>query len=66
MFATLRLNTYDPEKLAAANQMAEFDRVHAAQPGFEGSVSIDLGQGRRFVVNLWETRRPSGRDSRCS
>ncbi len=56
MYAILRLNTYDPEKLAAASdRMGEFDRLHAAQPGFEGSASVDLGEGRRFVLNLWDS-----------
>ena len=56
MYAILRMNTYDPEKLAAAaDRMAEFDRLHAAQPGAEGSIGVDLGEGRRFVLNLWES-----------
>lgn len=54
MHAILRINTYDPERLAAAAAaVEEFDRVHAAQPGAEGSIGVDLGHGRRFVLNLW-------------
>ena len=30
-----------------------------AQPGYVGSVVVDLGEGRRFVLNLWETERRS-------
>jgi hypothetical protein len=56
MYAILRLNTYDSEKMAAAaDRMTEFDRLHAAQPGFEGSVGVDLGEGRRFALNLWDS-----------
>ena len=56
MYAILRVNTYDPQKLAAAgDRVAEFDRLHAAQPGAEGSIGVDLGEGRRFVLNLWDS-----------
>jgi hypothetical protein len=56
MFAVLRLNTFDPDKLSASEDlMAEFDRIHAAQPGYVGSVVVDLGRGRRFVLNLWDS-----------
>ncbi|MFD2090723.1 hypothetical protein [Blastococcus deserti] len=55
MYAILRVNTYDPEKLAAAaDRLEEFDQLHAAQPGAEGSIGVDLGEGRRFVLNLWD------------
>ena len=56
MYAVLRLTTYDPERLAAgADRVAEFDRLHSAQPGFLGSAVVDLGGGRRFFLNLWES-----------
>ena len=56
MYAVLRLNTFDPSKLAAgADRVAEFDRLHAARPGFLGSAVVDLGAGRRFTLNLWES-----------
>ena len=56
MYAVLRLNTYDPDRLAAgADRVARFDRLHAAQPGFLGSAVVDLGEGRRFHLNLWES-----------
>jgi hypothetical protein len=55
MYAILRVNTYDQDELAsAADRMAEFDRLHAAQPGAQGSIGVDLGEGRRFVLNLWD------------
>ena len=56
MQAVLRLNTYDTAKLTEhADQLAEFDRIHAAQPGYLGSVVVDIGSGRRFIINLWDT-----------
>jgi hypothetical protein len=60
MYAILRLNTYDSEALAAAgDQVREFDRLHAEQPGSVGSAAVDLGEGRRFVLNLWDSREAS-------
>ena len=54
MYAVLRRNTFDPDKLAAsAGALKEFDRLHAKQPGFAGAIVVDLGDGRRFAVNLW-------------
>ncbi len=56
MYAVLRINHFDPERLAdAGDRVAEFDRLHAAQPGFVGAIVVDLGEGRRFSVNLWES-----------
>jgi hypothetical protein len=56
MFAVLRVNTFDPDKLWASEDLiAEFDRIHAAQPGYVGSVVVDLGRGRRFALNLWDS-----------
>ena len=56
MLAVLRVNSFDPGKLAAGQeQLEEFNRIHAAQPGFVGSVTVDLGEARQFVLNLWDT-----------
>lgn len=56
MQAVLRINSYDPAKLADhADDLDEFDRLHAAQPGYLGTVAVDLGEGRRFVLNLWDS-----------
>ena len=55
MYAIIRLNTFDPDKLASAAQdLAEFDQIHAAQPGFRGSLVVSLDERRRLAVNLWE------------
>ncbi len=60
MYAVLRLNSFDPDKLAqSADQLEEFDRIHASQPGFAGSIAVDLGSGRRFIVNLWQSEDAS-------
>jgi len=60
MYAVMRLNSFDPTLLAASrDKLEEFDRVHAAQPGYVGGVVVDLGEGRRFVLNLWESEERS-------
>jgi hypothetical protein len=54
--AVLRVDSFDPWKLAVGQeQLDEFNRLHAAQPGFLGSVTVDLGDGRQFVLNLWDS-----------
>ncbi len=66
MYAVVRELFYDPEKLAkAAGQLEEFQKLHASQPGYIGSVTVDLGGGHRLALNLWQTEAQSiaGRDS---
>ncbi|WP_375002672.1 hypothetical protein [Aeromicrobium sp. CTD01-1L150] len=56
MYAVVRLNTWDAAKRdAAAADVAEFDRIHAEQPGFLESLVVDLGGSRHLTVNLWES-----------
>ncbi len=63
MFAIIRKNTYDPTKLAHAGPaLAEFQALHAAQPGYAGSIDIDVGDGQRIVVNLWRTEQDARAD----
>jgi hypothetical protein len=58
MYAIIRKNTYDPGKLAQAGPaLAEFQALHAAQPGYLGSIDVDTGQGQRLIVNLWHTEQ---------
>ncbi len=60
MYAVVRLNSFDANKLAAAgDRLKEFDRAHAAQPGYVGSVVVDLYAGRRLVLNLWQSEEHS-------
>ena len=58
MYAIIRKNAYDPAKLAHARPaLAEFQDLHAAQPGYAGTIDVDAGDGQRFIVNLWQTEQ---------
>lgn len=58
MYAIIRKNAYDPAKLAqAGHALAAFQALHAAQPGYAGSIDVDAGDGQRIVVNLWHTEQ---------
>lgn len=60
MYAVMRVNSFDPAKLAGSQErLDQFDQSHAAQPGFLGSVVVDLEEGRRFALNLWESEAHS-------
>ncbi len=66
MFATVREGTYDPEKLRQGQaQMEEFAALRARQPGYAGSLTIDAGGGRMFIVALWESERRPRPPARC-
>ena len=56
MYAVIRDNQYDPVKLArSAKEMEEFNARHAAQPGYDGNLVIDLSNGHMLIVTLWKT-----------
>jgi hypothetical protein len=56
MYAVVRENHYDLEKLArSGKKMAEFNTRHAAQPGYAGNMVVDVSNGRMVIVSLWET-----------
>jgi hypothetical protein len=56
MYAIVRQVEYDGEMLRQAeSELKAFDVVHSAQPGYLGSVVIDVGAGRRLVLNLWDS-----------
>jgi hypothetical protein len=58
MYAIVRQVEYDEELLRpAASELKAFDAVHSAQPGYVGSVVIDVGAGRRLVLNLWDSEQ---------
>jgi hypothetical protein len=58
MYAIIRKNIYDATKLAQAGPaLAEFQALHAAQPGYAGSIDIDTAGGQRIVVNLWQSEQ---------
>ncbi len=66
MYAVVRELRFDLAKLPGATaQLEEFQRLHAAQPGYLGSLTVNAGDGRRLVVNLWasETQAFAGRDA---
>jgi hypothetical protein len=59
MFAVVRLNSFDPVKLADSTSLEQFDQIHRAQPGYVGTVVVDLQAGRRLALNLWESEEHS-------
>ena len=59
MYAVVRLNSFDPVKLADSTSLEEFDQIHRAQPGYVGTVVVDLQAGRRLALNLWESEEHS-------
>jgi pyridoxamine 5'-phosphate oxidase family protein len=57
-YAVLRSTRYDPNALAEAGaELEEFQRIHAAQPGYAGNIVIDAGDGTRFTLTLWESEQ---------
>ena len=56
MYAIVRQVEYDEELLRRADsQLKAFDVLHSAQPGYIGSIVIDMDAGRRLVLNLWDS-----------
>jgi hypothetical protein len=56
MFGIVRINSFDEHKLAAASSdLRDFAGLHASQPGYAGSVTVKLAEGRRLTVNLWDS-----------
>ena len=56
MYARIREATYDPEKLARGkDQVDEFWRIRAEQPGYKGALTVDAKDGQTFIITLWET-----------
>ncbi len=56
MHAIVRINTFDESRLRdAAAEVRAFNGLHAAQPGYTGTITADLGSGRRLLVNLWDS-----------
>ena len=59
MYAIVRLNSFDPIKLDASPALEQFDQIHRSQPGYVGTIVVDLQAGRRLVLNLWESEELS-------
>ena len=56
-YAVVRKTHYDPERLGDGAALAEFQVLHAAQPGYQGSVLVDAGEGVRIAVTIWESEQ---------
>ena len=55
MYAIIRHYTYDPATIARAGQaLTAAQGLHAAQPGYTGSIAVDDGQ-HFIAVNLWQS-----------
>ncbi len=66
MYVVVRELRYDLSKLSSATgQLAEFQQLHASQPGYLGSLTVEAGDGRRIAINVWETEAQAfaGRDA---
>lgn len=58
MYAVVRINQLDRDRLGTAqDQLREFDQTHSAQPGYRGTLNIDLGSDRHLIVNLWNSEQ---------
>jgi len=57
MYAVVRELTFTPGKADPGNpQIQEFARLRAQQPGYQGRVAVDAGNGRVVLVALWESQ----------
>jgi hypothetical protein len=55
MHAVIRYNQFDPTTLAKAGEdMAEFRRLHAAQPGYAGRAEVEVSPGQWLTVTFWD------------
>src|SRR5687768_18165284 len=59
MYAVVRLNSFDPINLAGSAALEQFDQMRRTQPGYVGTIVVDLQAGRRLVLNLWESEEYS-------
>jgi hypothetical protein len=56
MYAVFRETRYAPDReVVSTPEYQEFNAVHAAQPGYRGTVVADVGDGRLLTVTLWAT-----------
>lgn len=56
MYAIVRDNNYDATRVAQGQaQLDEFQALHARQPGYQGSIVIDIAGGHWLTINLWES-----------
>ena len=58
MYGLVRFSTYDPAALEKGSaQLAEFQALHAALPGYAGTIVIEISPARWVTVNLWDSER---------
>lgn len=56
MYAVYRETTYEPDiAIEQTPEFREFQRLHAEQDGYRGTVVTNVGEGRYLTVTLWET-----------
>ena len=57
MYAVIRKLKYDNNRLAAGGQrqLDEFSAIHERQPGFRGSLVIQVDDGSTVALNIWES-----------
>jgi hypothetical protein len=57
MYAVIRKLIYDKDRLAAGGQqqLDEFSAIHERQPGFRGSLVMQVDDGRTVALNIWES-----------
>ncbi len=56
MYAIVRENSYDSAKLTRGRpDVDEFQMLHARQPGYQGTIVVELEEGRWLSVNLWDS-----------
>jgi len=57
MYAVVRVNQYDPAKLATGQvALSEFQALHDRQPGALGTLIVDAGDNRWITINLWQSQ----------
>src|SRR5690242_8700518 len=55
MYAIVRESTYDTKALKGGkHRLDEFQALHEKQPGYAGTVVVELSAGRWLTVNLWK------------
>ena len=59
-WAIVRRISFQPDvELRTDPHIAEFQRVHAAQPGYRGNLIIDAGDNTQLTVTVWDTETDS-------
>ena len=59
MYAVIRKLAYDQTRLAQGGQqhLAAFQAIHERQPGYRGSMLIQVDNGNTVALNLWDSER---------